>query len=645
MHLRKISEATNKAALLNLEYLPTTLKQYYEEAMDRIRNQPVSHFELARKGLGLMSHAKDSLTTKELQEGICINAGDHKIDTSRLTPFPIILNACLGFISNDNTSEIVEFFHATFREWLLSSSRLWSEVDFDIGEICLTYLMLEDFKEPCNSIDLVVARRQQYPFAAYVSRFWADHIRGRAESSLEEPLLNFLTSSNVISSVQILPVVASRDSRLIGNPSEWLKIADSSNIAALYFCVCLDLQRTLDVVLQRDFEPPLVVPWGNNYSPLHVALILRAGDVCSKLIKKGIWTNVRDRNGMTPLHLVLELSGSSLTLHASLLMRDAKARIDIPDCKGRTAFHYAIRANNGSAVDYMLKNYASLGSSSWDIEGNTPLHEAVAQELYSSWMIDLLLKNKFSPMIPNKEGKTALATVIERGNRQAGLFVKKILEAADAPDAAFKIPETERSTAENFLKSLSEQEAHARQSAAQARASMDEQQKRFGGRLGDLETASERGNIGVLVSLLLQDPRLDRLDPASGMTPLHHAVLAKQEEAAWHLLAAGANPTVKDSHGRSAEDLAEQDGPPAILALLASGASWMDTEKPVGDGPVPRTISGRELRDVYRYAREVQSMYSEHHGGSWSYRGTSWFEYLGFRGSQWDARDAWDAGF
>jgi hypothetical protein len=30
MHLRKISEATNKAALLDLDYLLTTLQQYYE---------------------------------------------------------------------------------------------------------------------------------------------------------------------------------------------------------------------------------------------------------------------------------------------------------------------------------------------------------------------------------------------------------------------------------------------------------------------------------------------------------------------------------------------------------------------------------------------------------------------------------------
>ena len=106
MHLRKISEATNKAALLNLEYLPTTLKQYYEEGMGRMKHQPASHFELARKSFGLMCQAKDLLATEELQEGLCIAKGDRNLDDSRLTPFPIILSACLGFVSNDNPSNI-----------------------------------------------------------------------------------------------------------------------------------------------------------------------------------------------------------------------------------------------------------------------------------------------------------------------------------------------------------------------------------------------------------------------------------------------------------------------------------------------------------------------------------------------------------
>lgn len=187
LHLRKISEATNKADLLNLEYLPATMILYYEEAMDRIRKQPASHFRLATATFGFMSHAKDSLNIEELQEALCVAAGDHKLDTARSTPFPIVLNACRGFVNSKQQSKGVEFFHATFREWLLAKAELWSELQFDLGQTCLTYLMLEDFSEPCSTEDSIAARRQQYPFAAYASRFWADHIRGkrnRASKSL-----------------------------------------------------------------------------------------------------------------------------------------------------------------------------------------------------------------------------------------------------------------------------------------------------------------------------------------------------------------------------------------------------------------------------------------------------------------------------
>ncbi len=155
--------------------------------------------------------------------------------------------------------------------------------------------MSEDFRESCKSEDLIEARRQQYPFAAYASRFWADHIKGEAELILQEPLLNFLSSPNVISSVQLLPPLASRDIRIIGKPSEWLKITESNNNIALYFCVCLGFQKTLDAILQKEFRPPFVVPWGERYSPLHAALKLRDSAVCSNLILKDIWTDVCDR--------------------------------------------------------------------------------------------------------------------------------------------------------------------------------------------------------------------------------------------------------------------------------------------------------------------------------------------------------------
>jgi ankyrin repeat protein len=626
MHLRKVSEATNKAALLNLQLLPTTLKEYYQEAMDRIREQPKSYFQLARKALELMSHAKDLLMTEELQEALCVASGDKRLDTTKLTPFAITLDACLGFISNDNRSGNVEFFHTTFREWLLSTGALWSELQFDIGQTCLTYLMLEDFSKPCNTEYLIVARRQQYPFAAYASRFWADHIRGEGESNLQEPLLSFLTSPSVISSVQLLPETASRDTRLIGKSDEWLGIAESSNLIGLYFCVCLDLQKSLDVILQREFEAPLAVTWGEQDSPLHAAIRLGAKDVTSKLIMKGVWTDVRDRGGMTPLHLVLELSKSSLTLSALQLMKDAKARIDIPDCEGRTAFHYAVRAQSSNVLDYMLKNYTSFGASDWDIEGNTPFHAAVAQD--RTWVAEKLLKSNFSPMVQNRGGKSVLAAGIEHGDGDTKSFVQAALKAADAPGASFKIPDQERTAAETFLHSIKEKEANAKQAAEEKKAVLEKQRTRFGtGPLGELAAATEEQRIRDVVSLILQGADVNEIDKASGMTPLHHAVLMDQKEAAWHLLAAGADQDLADSKGVSAKDMAEMDGRKQILAMF-SHDHWMAIQGSVGEGPFKRKISGRELKDVYNIGR-VQR---EHSGGSWSYRGTDWFQYLGFRG-------------
>jgi ankyrin repeat protein len=632
MHLRKISEATNKAALLKLEYLPTSLKQYYEEAMDKIRQQPVSHFQLALNTFGLLSHAKISLTIDELQEALCIDIGDRKLDISRLTPLPIILNASLGFINNDNQSELVEFFHTTFQEWLLACKELQAEDLQDIGRSCLTYLMLEDFSEPCKSEDLAMARRQQYAFAAYASSFWADHIRGDVESDIQKPLLEFLLSPNLISSVQLLPQAASRDTRFIGKESEWLEVEDSNNHIALYFCICLRLYKTLDVILQRDFEPPFVVSWGERYSPLHAALRLGATEVSNKLIMKGIWTDVQDRRGMTPLHIALEMSRGSFTLSALQLMKDAKARIDLPDYEGRTALHYAIRVHNSQALNYMLNNYTSFDTTSWDVEGNTPLHEAIAQG--NSYMVSTLLDKNFSPMVQNRAGKTALAAAIDRGNSDARYIVEAILRAADADTSTFELPAPERAAVATFLKSLEKREAEAKQAKSNKTAAIAKQRMKSGSdRLGALSRASEEGDVKNLVILLLGNVSPNKFDPVSGMTPLHHAISKGQTDAVWHLLASGAKTDIKDSQGLTAKDLAEREGRKGILDMISDRA-WMKMERLVGESPFRRELSGRELRNVYKQGNEVVKIIRAHRneGTSWSYRGTDWVEYLGFRG-------------
>jgi ankyrin repeat protein len=116
---------------------------------------------------------------------------------------------------------------------------------------------------------------------------------------------------------------------------------------------------------------------------------------------------------MTPLHLVLELSGKASTEQALQLMRDARARVDIPDNKGHTALHYAIRAHNRDVVEYLLRNY-TFESSSKNIEDNTISHGAVPQS--SNLVVDTLLKNNSSPMVENREGTSASTSAVECGD-------------------------------------------------------------------------------------------------------------------------------------------------------------------------------------------------------------------------------------
>jgi uncharacterized protein len=56
--------------------------------------------------------------------------------------------------------------------------------------------------------------------------------------------------------------------------------------------------------------------------------------------------------------------------------------------------------------------------------------------------------------------------------------------------------------------------------------------------------------------------------PGSGMTSLHDCAIVGEEEGALLLLGYGADPTVRDSEGRTAADVAEQAGQVRLASVL-----------------------------------------------------------------------------
>ncbi|KAF2965113.1 hypothetical protein GQX73_g8449 [Xylaria multiplex] len=137
-----------------LKHLPKSLTETYCRVLQRIISR--GHGKDAQKIFPWIAASKQFLSLSQLREAIAIEIGQQYLKPERL--YNDIENAalwCENLIQVDEEDQLVQFAHSTVREFLvkepLDSTLVEFHVDveeFDhyIGEICVTYLNLNDFK-------------------------------------------------------------------------------------------------------------------------------------------------------------------------------------------------------------------------------------------------------------------------------------------------------------------------------------------------------------------------------------------------------------------------------------------------------------------------------------------------------------------
>jgi hypothetical protein len=93
------------------------------------------------------------------------------------------------------------------------------------------------------------------------------------------------------------------------------------------------------------------------------------------------------------------------------------------------------------------------------------------------------------------------------------------------------------------------------------------------------------------------------LDKRTGWTPLHVAAKNNQERVVWHLLAAGADPSIKDHQKKTPRELATS---PEVRRLLEND-DWLQDLRTVFTASGKGLISGSKLRDFYTRKWEERS--------------------------------------
>jgi len=167
-----------------------------------------------------------------------------------------------------------------------------------------------------------------------------------------------------------------------------------------------------------------------------------------KLIEEGMDVNVKNKDGMTPLHTAA-INGKGEVVE---LLIQHGAIVNAVDNVKNTPLHYALNQENDTVSDEKyLRTIKTLHENGADIEasnkkGNTPLLVATKHLEASEEHIKFLLENGANPNAVNQEGNTALHKVVSLSSKflekDTSLVIKMLISNGAIVDLLNKNGET-----------------------------------------------------------------------------------------------------------------------------------------------------------------------------------------------------------
>ncbi|XP_073234225.1 ankyrin repeat domain-containing protein 27-like isoform X2 [Porites lutea] len=140
---------------------------------------------------------------------------------------------------------------------------------------------------------------------------------------------------------------------------------------------------------------------GEGMTPLHMAAIRGYDEMTNLLLRRGAQTDVKNYTQMrAPLHFACQYNHPRV---AGLLLSH-KAKVNIKDYKGNTPLHLCCFTGHVDPANVLIGHGASVNVT--NDRGNTPLHEAARFNLVK--LVILLLENGASVTMRNKRELTPL---------------------------------------------------------------------------------------------------------------------------------------------------------------------------------------------------------------------------------------------
>lgn len=378
---------TGKAIRRALGSLPTGSNAYdsaYEEAMNRIEDQNRDKRDMAKKTLLWITCAKERLTKPELQEALAVEIGETKLDRDNLPNMDDVASVCAGLVTIDEESDVVRLVHWTTQDFFERTRDKWFEdAESHIAEVCLTYLRFERFRggmkdvqrlDQITSIHPVIRKIAGHiseqvdpfrlwtmwkdchlPFYRYAAGNWASHVRN-ASMQTHDQVIAFLESGGPLQ----MSVMHTR--QIPGS---------SSNMTGLYLAAYLELDQTVEALLQRGHDPNMASDSRWFIREKEIPLISASQRGHGKVVK---------------------------------VLLDGQANPNLSDHQGRTALWWAASKGYADIVKLLIEKGANPDYQGFD--GATALGAACARR--DDKVVKVLLDGRANPNLQDRQKGTAL---------------------------------------------------------------------------------------------------------------------------------------------------------------------------------------------------------------------------------------------
>lgn len=532
----EVKECLNQKDIATLlGSFPKKVDQVYEKEMKRILNQNQDDAYTAMLALSLISCARLPLSFPELQHSLATEPGTPDFDNTGIYYKEALLWVTAGLITIDSYEAHVRLVHRTFQEYLEETGPKWfPNAEADMAHICLTYLNFDALSQPRKEVENLDTK--QYPFIAYSSQQWGDHVR---EAGLD-----------LHTDIRDLAL------RLVNEPlrlAAYMQAAwatDASGYDGWDIC--------------------------EGVTSLHVFAWFGLASMIPNLIQMGLDVDVREPTyGQTPLMYACRRG------HVQVVRQllDFGARVHKVSARGRTAMFEAVAQNNEDVVEILLAKHELVTRSKLDIKavnsvnskefGQTAL--MLAAQLGYFGIVQILLEHPDTDVNQlDTYGSTALSLAAAMGSDDVvKLLLKKpgvgvtIVDHVAGRSALIRAAELNKcEIVKLLLESGAKPDVKDRQDGGTAimRATdygytsvikamlqygVNYQGKDDSGR-GLVHSASVSG-LPDMIKLGVEKGLDQNLQDRNGFTPLHDASRNGRPEVIETLLELSADPTIKEA--------------------------------------------------------------------------------------------------